>query len=338
MNDHRPPRTNDARQWLAQAGFGLLLKLGLLLLGMLAAVFFLAWLAFGGGVAPRLETGAPVSAADASGALVQPGLVAMQVDGVTVGTVQRLDAPQALTIDGFQLDVAGQYLTAAALWQAGDVPANQASWLQHTIVNYVFRLPGSRAYRDMLETAAAAGGTVTLETAQGRQLTFALAPGSGQAPAAQAQAVQQNRPAITLIWVDAADAGATYALSGAYVPGEPPAGDVGSGQAADAADAGSAAPPLLVRLDAADLQEAGRQLLVRGTLTNRGLAPQQLDAADLQLAAGGLVGQILSVDPPLPWQVPPNNSQVAFAVTFQRLPQAEATLTIGPQDFALTFE
>lgn len=335
MTQHNTPQTNTIRQWLSQASRPLLIKMGLLFFGTIGAVFFLAWLIFGDGLAftPTLEQ--PVSAADSVNFLSQPGLVNMQVDGLDLGVVQQLNPPKSIELNGFQLDVSNQYLSDETLLQPMELSANQIGWLENSIVNYIFRLPGSRSYRDLLEKAVAANSVVTLTTAQGNQLAFTVTNADARFVTAQDSSLQQKRPSITLLWTSE-DEQSSYVVSGVYAPSPLDLQAVGfSGETA--VDTPTTATTLAVHLDTADLQTNGLQLLVRGTLTNRGTEARIIEAKDINLAANGLVSQIISTDPPLPWQVPPNNSQMIFTVTFQRPPESEAVLSIDSQRFALSF-
>ena len=339
MNQQQPPQANNIGPWLAQASPSLLLKLGLLLLGVAAAVFFLAWLIFGEGIAfePSLEHGLPVSAANVVNPLAQPGLVEIEVNGLPLGVAPRLDPPRLLEIDGFQLTVAPQPLGETQFWSGAELAANQIGWLENSIVNYTFRLPAGRAYRDMLAVASQSGEPLTLTTVQGRQFQFVVSRGAEQPTAVSQQRLHQNSPAVTLLWLDGGD---SYILTGDYLPTPDDLAATGVDQALTLTgqETWDNAAYLSVRLDSADIQADGMQLLVRGAIVNSGLEEGVIGQPEITLTGDGLVSQILSVNPPLPWRAPPGNSQIAFAITFQRPPGAESILTIGTQAFRLSFE
>jgi len=338
MTRNEPPRTSHARQWLSQASTSLLLKVGLLLLGTAAIVFVLAWFLFGDGLSLISGLERPVSAADPVAYLAQPGPVEIEVDGVKLDVVHRPDPPAMIEIDGFQFEVANRYLTANEMWQSRELPANQVFWLERSIVNYVFRVPGSRSYREILETAGAANGTIRLTTDQGNELAFTISEAGELSQSARTRTLQQTRPVITLLWLAENGEGVSYFVSGEYAPSNQALQAAGfDDQSAMDRAAGAPAVDLAVRLAGIDLQADGLQLLVRGTVTNRSPGARIIEPTDIHLATDDLVSQILSVDPPLPWQLAPNNSQMAFAVTFQRPPDANAVLTIGPQQYALSF-
>lgn len=336
--NQQPPQTDSIGQWLSQASYGLLLKLGLLLLAIAAAVFFLAWLIFGDGIAfgPSLEHGLPVSAANAVNPLAQPGLVDIEVNGLPLSVAPRLDPPRLLEIDGFQLTVVPQPLGETQFWGGAELAANQVGWLENSIVNYIFHLPTGRAYRDMLAAASQSGETIKLTTVQDRQFQFVVSRGAEQPTAVSQQQIHQNSPAVTLVWLDGDD---SYILTGDYLPTLEDLATTGLDQSftLTSQETWDNVAYLSVRLDSADIQADGMQLLVRGAIVNSSLEEGVIGQPEITLTGDGLISQILSVNPPLPWRVPPGNSQIAFAITFQRPPDAEYVLTIGPQAFALTF-
>lgn len=202
-SQQRPEQAETLRDWLVQASPSLLMKLILSVGITLGLLIFLAWLTFGEGLATfsdlPLEPGVPVSAADELGLVAQPGLVEMQVDGVDFGTVHRLDPPVALEINGFRLDVANAYLSEETLWSDVALSANQVGWLENSMINYVFRLPANRGYRDILETAVQEKGLINLVTTQGNRFDFTIVEGTAQAITANPQRIQQKRPTITFL-------------------------------------------------------------------------------------------------------------------------------------------
>lgn len=331
------------RQWLAQANPALLMKLFLSIMAALGILFFLAWLRFGDGLALfanlPLEPSMPVSAADEFGLVAQPGLVNMQVDGVDLGTVHRLDLPTSLEVNGFRLTVAPEQLNQESVWTPVALGANQVGWLENSLINYTFRLPANRGYRDILETAAQEKGLMTLVTAQGNRFDFSIENGTAQAALPNPQLLQQKRPSITLLWLDNYGSNAGYVLTGSYIPSihllEAPG--IGGLAAAAANDAQLPAVNLSVRVDGIDIQTDGLQMLVRGSVTNSGIEEGVLEAKDIVLVSGELRSQIISIDPPLPWRIPPNNSQMIFTAVFQRPLHSEGSLTIGSQEFVLQF-
>lgn len=94
---------------------------------------------------------------------------------------------------------------------------------------------------------------------------------------------------------------------------------------------------LNVKLDGVDIQSDGLQLLVRGSITNSGVQEGVVAASEIMMISDELRSQIISVDPPLPWHIPPGNSQMVFTAVFQRSLSSEASLTIGAQEFVLQF-
>ena len=103
---------------------------------------------------------------------------------------------------------------------------------------------------------------------------------------------------------------------------------------APAAAADSAPNQLSIQMQTMQTQAEGLQLVTQGTLTNKGSEPMVLTAEDIELVADGLMSQILQIDPPLPWQVPGNNNQMLFTITFQRPPAENAQLQIKDQSGA----
>ena len=336
----QPQQAETLRDWLAQANPSLLLKLILTAGAALALLIVLAWLTFGGGLASfsaiPLEPGQPVSAADEFGLAARPGLVAMQVDGVDLGSVHRLDPPAALEIDGFRLTVAQEYLNEESLLAELDLGANQVAWLENSVINYVFCLPANRGYRDILATAVSNQSLITLTTAQGNQFDFTIEAGAQETTAALAAYTRQKQPAITLLWQNG-DGTEAYVLKGSYIPSIHllDASGLGGAQVEPAQTLPEA--DLHVQLDGVDIQTDGLQLLVRGSVTNSVVQAGTVAAADIALLGDALRSQIVSVDPPLPWQVPAGNGVVAFTAVFQRPLSSHATLTIHAQDFALEF-
>lgn len=329
MSQNQPPETRSGGQTSQTSSF---VKMALLFLITIGATFFITRFFFGNG--SLLPAGDTLSSNSLS-SLAQPGLIEIEVDGVNLGTIHRLDPPQSVEIDGFQFAVSGQYLNDNVLWQSMEMPANQVGWLENSIINYIFRVPGSRSYREVLENAASTNSVVHLTTTQGNQLAFQLTDLTAQPLAATDPALQQTRPAITLLWLGEAGNEGSFLVSGNYIAA-PPAAPALAVESSDSlpSDVGN---QLAVHLQTADLQTNGLQLVLQGTITNRSAETQLVEAQELTLATNGLVSQILAVDPPLPWQVPPNNSQIFFTITFQRPPDANAHLVIGPQHYALTF-
>lgn len=339
-SQQRPEQAETLRDWLVQASPSLLMKLIMTAGITLGLLGFLAWLTFGEGLATfsdlPLEPGVPVSAAGELGLVAQPGLVEMQVDGVDFGTVHRLDPPVALEINGFRLDVANTYLSEETLWSDVALSANQVGWLENSMINYVFRLPANRGYRDILETAVQEKGFINLVTTQGNQFDFTIVEGTTQAVTATPQQIQQKRPAITLLWLNADESGA-YILSGEYIPSIHLLEASGLGGSKPAPDSELPAANLNVKLDGVDIQSDGLQLLVRGSVTNSGIQEGVVAAQEIMMLSDELRSQIISVDPPLPWHIPAGNNQMVFTAVFQRPLSSEASLTIGAQEFVLQF-
>jgi hypothetical protein len=337
MTQHKPLQTNEIGSWLSQASTILLFKLGVILLGITAVIFVIAWFIFSDRppFEPSLEHGLPVSAADGGGPLAQPGLVAITVNGIEWDAAQPLDPPRTVDVGGFVLNVLPPYLPEQQFWGAAELPPNQAGWLENSIINYVFRLPAGRAYQEMLATAAAEKAPVILTTAQGRQFEFVVDQGVAQQTAVSQRRIQQTSPAITVLWFDGDQ---SYMLTGDYVPRPQELERITLPERLLLIDENTDDVYLSVRLDSVDSQEEGLQLLIRGTITNSGLDIGTITENEINLAGEGLVSRMLSVNPPLPWRIPSGNSQIAFAVTFQRPPVDEAALTIGQHGFRLLFD
>jgi hypothetical protein len=166
---------------------------------------------------------------------------------------------------------------------------------------------------------------VILTTAQGRQFEFVVDQGVAQQTAVSQRRIQQTSPAITLLWFDGDQ---SYMLTGDYVPRPQELERITLPERLLLIDENTDDVYLSVRLDSVDSQEEGSQLLIRGTITEN----------EINLTGEGLVSRMLSVNPPLPWRIPSGNSQIAFAVTFQRPPVDEAALTIGQHGFRLLFD
>ena len=336
----QPKQAETLRDWLAQANPSLQMKLILTAGVTLGLLILLAWLTFGGGLASfadiPLEPGQPVSAADEFGMAARPGLVAMQVDGVDFGSVHQLDPPVALTIDGFRLTVAQEYLNEETLLTELALGANQVAWLENSVINYVFRLPVNRGYRDILETAVTNQSLITLTTVKGNQFDFTIEAGARETAAALNARIQQKQPAITLLWQNSEGTEA-YVLRGSYIPSIHllDASGLGGVRVEPAQTLPEA--DLRVQLDGVDIQSDGLQLLVRGSVTNSGVQEGSVSAADILILGDDLHSQIVSADPPFPWRVPAGNGMVAFTAVFQRPLSKEASLTIGNQEFALQF-
>lgn len=332
------PHTDNVGHLVSQASYTLLLKLGVILLGITAVIFVIAWFVFSDrpSFEPSLEHGLPVSAADGSGPLAQPGLVAITVNGIEWDAAQPLDPPQTIEIDGFRFTISPPYFSEEQFWGAETLSANHAGWLENSIINYVFRLPASKAYQELLVAAANGQNNIILTTSQGKRFEYSLNQGIEQPTAVSQRRITQTSPAVTLLWLDGEQ---SYMLTGDYLPQPQELEMLNLPHWLSLTDETAAADSdhLSVRLESVDIQADGMQLLVRGTITNSGLNVGSIGESEIHLTGDGMVSRILSVNPAFPWRIPAGNSQIAFAVTLQRPPVDEGQLIIGPQGFSLLF-
>ena len=338
MNEQKPVQSESFLHWLAQAPARMLFKLMLFFVGIFGTVVFITWLLFSGGLeqltAVSRQASHAVSASQEFSVAAQPGLVEMQVDGVNHGTIHRLDPPVAVEVGGFTLSVASTYLNQTTMWNSLELPANQVGWLENSVVNYVFRVPHNRGYQEMLAQAGTEQGHIRLITARGNIFEFALDSREQRSTVNREQLLQQKRPSITLVWLDEAGQNSEV-LMGSYAPDSTAvSASIAPATLADSVKTGPA--QLNVQLDGVDIESNGHQLIVRGSVVNSGLQEGIIDQADFTLASGELRSQLLSIEPPLPWRVSANNSQMVFTAVFQKPPEAEAILTIDDQSFALS--
>jgi hypothetical protein len=334
MTPQQPHQTNNMRQWLSQAGPTLVLKLILLFIGVVIIATLFSAVLLGENLYfwPSLTLEQPVSADEETELLTQPGFVELVIDDLNLGIVQQFNPPQSLEIAGFQLPVSNRYLTDSNLWLPGDENSNQLGWLENSIINYVFRLPANRGYQDIVSEASVNQETVTLLTADGKQYVFQLNP--ADAPAIPNQPISQAGPAITFIWLDSDDN--YHAVSGKYQPLAVPLSQVDYRPQTHGVDfAMSGLGDLSVRLDIVELHPNGLQLETRGVITNRGPDPQIISAQEIELESNGLVSQIIAAEPPLPWQIPANNSQMIFSLILQKPPGDFSYFTIGKQRYQI---
>ncbi|MEM8858321.1 MAG: hypothetical protein AAGD96_08375 [Chloroflexota bacterium] len=331
----QPEQTDNLRVWLAQANPKLIMKLFMLFCVFGAVVTALIWLIFNTNIQFRSTLGfdQPVQANGQQPLLEQPSIIGLSLDNTDVSLAQSFNPPQTVEFGGYQLAISNQYLDAANLWKPIELNNTQIGWLENSVIHYIFRLPANRGFKDVLANLATKQESVTVHTAAGDQLTFKL---NGVVDQIESQTITQAKPAITLIWLG--ENGEQLAVSGNYQPSAELLSKIDyRPEHLATSNTASQQSSVSVRLDAIDLLDNSVYLQTRGIITNRGADTLTISANDVSLQANGLVSQIVTADPPFPWTIPPNNSQIAFSLTLQRPPEAKAQLSIQNQLFELNF-
>lgn len=264
----------------------------------------------------------PLPIAETAVPLLQPQLIAVKIDGEDTGRVYPRNPPQLLEINNFRIPISSYHLSSDdEILTTTALPADEATWLEDTIVNYIIRLPAGRGYRDVLESAVTSSVTITLTTAQGNVFPFSITKGELMPTGEVKPFLQQIRPAITLIWIGADSLEVSYVVSGLYSPPAqvtPPQQD-----AADEDSNGEEQEPLLkVELTTAIINDDAI-LQVSGTIKNTGANERVIEAKDIELIDNEISRAFIKIEPELPWEIAPDNTPVTFTILFIN-PETEA--------------
>lgn len=334
MSQQNSQTTNSFSQWLSLATPILLVKTAVFLLTIIATTLFLARLFLTRANTTLIVEPEPSSPIEETAMpLLQTGLVELQIDGQSQSQIYQIDPPQRLKISNIEVPVSPHSLGSENFLMPFTASTQEAVWLKNTVINYAFRLPDGRGYRDILQQVVTANGKINLTTMQGEEILFTVRNSELRPTGDIAKLLLQTQPAITLIWIDENNPEVSYVVSGSYLPPEQtqvPQGDAGE----PPAEAVAPVVPLVIKLNTAELKDE-RQLWVQGTFKNSGVTDRVIEEKDIALTSGETLYPIVDITPALPWPILPGNDEQTFTITFARPEADQAVLKIELSQFEL---
>jgi hypothetical protein len=334
MTQQNSPTTNSFSQWLSLATPILLVKTAVFILTIIAITLFLARLFLTrANITQIVEPEASSPLEETAMPWLQTSLVELQIGGQSTSEIYQIDPPQRLKISNIEVPVSPHSLGKDHFLMPVITSTQEAVWLENTVINYAFRLPSGRGYRDILQNVVAASGEISMTTSQGKQILFTVRSGALQPAADIPKFLQQTHPAITFIWIDEDNPEISYIVSGNYSPPDQtqfPQTDT----EAPPAEGVEEIAPLVIQLNTAELKGEA-QLWVQGTIKNSGVTDRLVEEGDIRLTSGEMPHLIAEIDPPLPWIILPGNNEQPFTITFERPDAKDAVLTIEMKQFEL---
>ena len=194
--------------------------LGVSLLGLLLICVF-GYLLLGDSLGGQTaDNGSQATAVPSNATPNQPAISTnpIALEAVVAGSAPvslTLDAPVFLEVGGQTFPITARYVAPQAIWEPVATADPTALWVYGTIVNYTFALPGSAANEALLERLVQ-GDPILIRTKSQAEYRFTFT-GSELVDPNTAALFQQNRPAITLVWLGEKENGRRLVVRGDYV-------------------------------------------------------------------------------------------------------------------------
>ncbi|MGB1249347.1 MAG: hypothetical protein ACPG8W_01840 [Candidatus Promineifilaceae bacterium] len=146
------------------------------------------------------ETGSPIPTPitpQVQFAEVDPPSIVVDIAGTDLVT-STIDVPTVLSLGGQDFSVQSSAL-AGGVWQPVVSSSTTSTWLNNTVINYVFAIQDTSANRAMI-TSLERGDEIVVKTKAGEQRIFSF-NSRNLVPASQGDVFAQNSPSITLVLV-----------------------------------------------------------------------------------------------------------------------------------------